>query len=325
MLPELFRIPGLNLPIYSYGLMLVIGFLLAAALAKFLARRAGLDAEVFVNAGIVALIAGVAGARLSHVLENWAVYTDASRSGWENFKAALDIRSGGLTFYGGFIFATPVVLLYGWLKKVPLLRGMDVVAPCVMVGLALGRVGCFLNGCCYGATCYVDAMPTVSYPFGSPAYVDHYHQGILPQSPPDELMIPLSEVGRTLVPREALPEHPELAAAAAGHRSAPTHPAQLYTTFNSLLIAAILVAFFSLAPAPGSVFGLMLILEGIARFILEMLRTEPAVIGTGTGTLAGLPPMSFSMVISIPLVVVGIVMMGVVRRFDPRRHTAVQA
>lgn len=320
MLPELFRIPGLDIPIFSYGLMMVIGFLLAATLAKFLARRAGLNAEVFVNAGIVALIAGVVGARLSHVLENWPVYTDASRSAWENFKAALDIRSGGLTFYGGFLFATPVVLLYGWYKKVPLLRGMDVVAPCVMVGLALGRVGCFLNGCCYGATCYTDAMPTVSYPFGSSAYVDHYHQGILPQSPPDELIVPLEGGGQTLVPREALPAHPELAAAAHGHRSAPTHPAQLYTTFNSLLIAAVLVAFFSLSPAPGSVFALMLILEGIARFILEMLRTEPAVIGAGTGTLTALPPMSFSMVISIPLVIVGAVMLVMTRRFDPRRR-----
>src|SRR5690606_38879448 len=102
MLPELFRIPGLNIPIYSYGLMLVVGFLLAAALAKFLARRAGLNPEVFINAGIIALIAGVVGARLSHVLENWSVYTDASRSVWENLKDAADIRSGGLTFYGGF-------------------------------------------------------------------------------------------------------------------------------------------------------------------------------------------------------------------------------
>ncbi len=320
MYPELFRIPGLNIPIFTYGLMMVIGFLLAAALAKFLARRAGLNAEVFVNAGIVALIAGVVGARLSHVLENWAVYTDPGRSAWENLKAAIDIRSGGLTFYGGFILATPVVLLYGWIKKVPLRRGMDVVAPCVMVGLALGRVGCFLNGCCYGATCYTDAIPTVTYPFGSPAYVDHYHQGILPKPPPPDLMVPLDNGGQILIPREHLPENKQLAAAAQGHHSAPTHPAQLYTTFNSLLIAAILVAFFSLSPAPGSVFALLLILEGIARFILEMLRTEPAVVGAGTGTWTFLPPLSFSMVVSVPLVIAGITMWLVFYRLDPRRR-----
>src|SRR5688500_15129122 len=78
MLQELFRIPGLDIPIFGYGLMLVIGFLAAAQLAKFLARRSGLDPEVFINAGLLALVSGVIGARLSHVLENLGQYTDPS-------------------------------------------------------------------------------------------------------------------------------------------------------------------------------------------------------------------------------------------------------
>ena len=321
MYPELFRIPGLDLPIYSYGLMLVIGFLLAAALARFLARRVGLDPEVFVNAGIVALIAGAAGARLSHVLENWDVYTNPARSFWANLGAAIDIREGGLTFYGGLIFATPIVMLYGWWKKVPLLRGMDIVAPCVLVGLGLGRVGCFLNGCCYGEVCYTPGVPTVSYPYGSPAYVDHYAQGRLPAPPPAELMIPLEDGSRTLVPREQLPVNPRFAQAAKGHLSAPTHPAQLYSTVTSLLLAGIMVTYFSLSPVPGSVFGLMLVLEGISRFILEMLRTEPAVVGTGTGTLTFLPPLSFSMVVSAILVIIGVIMWTALHLFHPDRRS----
>src|SRR5947207_11229188 len=103
MHPILFRIPGLGLPIYSYGVMLVIGFLLCLELAKFLARRVGIDPELFVNAGMIALVAGVIGARLSHVLENIHQYTDPHRTVWENFFDAVNIRSGGLTFYGGFI------------------------------------------------------------------------------------------------------------------------------------------------------------------------------------------------------------------------------
>src|SRR5689334_18877037 len=70
MLQELFRIPGLDLPIYSYGLMMVIGFLAAIQLAKYLATRSGLDPEIFINAGLLALVTGIIGARLSHVLEN---------------------------------------------------------------------------------------------------------------------------------------------------------------------------------------------------------------------------------------------------------------
>src|SRR4051812_41561018 len=147
MYPELFRIPGLNLPIYGYGVMLVIGFLLALELAKFLARRVGLDPELFVNCGLIGLISGIVGARLSHVIENWPTYSDPARTFAANFFDAVNIRSGGLTFYGGLILAFPACIAYGLIRKVPIRLGMDIIAPCVMVGLGIGRVGCFLNGC----------------------------------------------------------------------------------------------------------------------------------------------------------------------------------
>lgn len=95
-------------------------------------------------------MSGVAGARLSHVLENWSVYTDPHRTVLQNLWDAVNIRSGGLTFYGGFLLATPCTILYGIIKKVPIKTGMDIVAPCLMIGLGFGRIGCFLNGCCYG-------------------------------------------------------------------------------------------------------------------------------------------------------------------------------
>src|SRR5688572_11224891 len=109
MLPELFRIPGLDIPVYGYGLMMVIGFLVGMHVAKFLAARLGIDPEIFVNACLIALVAGVAGARLSHVLENFRQYTDPGRSAWANFRDAINIRSGGLTFYGGLLVAFPIV------------------------------------------------------------------------------------------------------------------------------------------------------------------------------------------------------------------------
>src|SRR5947199_8456136 len=99
MHPELFRLPIVHWPIYGYGVMLVIGFLLALELAKYLARRAGLDPELFVNAGLIALVAGIVGARLSHVLENWPTYTDAIRSYRANFWVEVHILRGGLESY----------------------------------------------------------------------------------------------------------------------------------------------------------------------------------------------------------------------------------
>ena len=297
MLQELFRIPGLDMPVYGYGLMMVVGFLLALELAKFLARRSGFDPEIFVNAGLIALVAGVVGARLSHVLENWSEFT-ASESFWTNLKHMANIRSGGLTFYGGLLLATPMCLLYGWYKRVPLRIGMDIIAPCVMVGLAFGRVGCFLNGCCYGAEC---AAPwAVTFPYHSNAYIDQWRAGEI-EAPAD--LVHADERGRRSLLDPALAaREPSLRAQAAASRSLPVHPAQLYSTFNALLIAAALVAFYTLPHVPGRVFALMFILKGITRFLLEMLRVEPPVLHVGGWGL------SFSMVISLCLLVGGIVM-----------------
>ncbi|MEO6434220.1 MAG: prolipoprotein diacylglyceryl transferase [Tepidisphaeraceae bacterium] len=243
MYQELFRIPYLNVPIYGYGVMLVVGFLLALELVKFLARRAGLDPEVCVNAGLIALVSGVIGARLSHVLENWQEFTRPDVGIGTNLWNAINIRSGGLTFYGGMILAFPVTLAYGIWKKMPLRRGMDIFAPCIMVGLGFGRIGCFLNGCCYGAQCDAGFPLGVHYPADSTPYLDQLHRGEI---------CPLAL------------------------HSLPVHPAQLYSTFTSLLVAAVLVSYFSLKPSPGRVMALMLMLEGVTRFLLELIRSEPA-------------------------------------------------
>jgi phosphatidylglycerol---prolipoprotein diacylglyceryl transferase len=304
MYPELFRLPIVHWPIYGYGVMLVLGFLLALELAKFLARRAGLDPELFVNAGLIALVAGIVGARLSHVIENWPTYSDSTRSFAANFFDAVNIRSGGLTFYGGLILAFPACVAYGLIKKVPIRVGMDIMAPCIMVGLGIGRVGCFLNGCCYGAECTANFPLAVTYPYHSNAYVEQYYHGELSeQQAPSELTIPDPARPRPLlIDPPAVHADAELSAIAKTARSLPVHPAQLYSTFTALLIAAILVCYFSLNPTPGRVMALMLMLEGTTRFLLEMLRAEPPVV-----TILG-HGWSLSMVLGVLLLLAGIVL-----------------
>ena len=181
-----FHIPFTNIPVYGYGVMLVVGFIAGMYLAQFLARRSKLDPEIFANAAILALVTGVAGARLSHVLENLHEYTNPEHTAWENFRNAINIREGGLTYYGGFLLAFPSLVLYGWWKRVPLPLGMDIIAPCVMVGLAFGRIGCFMNGCCYGAAC--DANLGVQFPYGSDAYITQFNQNKLEMPVPRELI-----------------------------------------------------------------------------------------------------------------------------------------
>ncbi len=336
MRPELFHIPGIDFTINSYGVVLIVGFLLALEVGKYLARRVGHDPEIYVNAGIVALIAGVIGARLSHVIENWPQYSDAADGFFGNLLEAVNLRSGGLTFYGGLIFAFPVVIAYGLLMKVPIRRGMDIVAPCVMIGLGIGRVGCFLNGCCYGATCNAHFPAAVTYPYGTMPYIEQYAERL--KDAPPELTVTtgldvrgqpkkrlvtreelrkgvieyrvLNEDGKVAIERVALPE--EARQAAAIDRSLPVHPSQLYSTLTALLIAAICVAYFSLRPAPGRVMALMLMLEGPTRFILEMLRSEPAVGAPGLNW-------SLSMYLGVLLFAAGVIMWFAMGYLDERK------
>jgi len=177
VLQELFRIPGLDLPVYGYGLMLVLGVWTAIEIGRRLAERVGVNGDHFVTMGLLALAAGVVGARLSHALENLDLYTRSDRSVWANLLAAVNIRGGGLTFYGGFLLATPTLIGYALWRKIPIRLGMDIVAPCLMIGLAFGRVGCLLNGCCWGQAC--DLPWAVQFPYGSPPYVGAFEDGDL--------------------------------------------------------------------------------------------------------------------------------------------------
>ncbi len=291
MLRELFRIPGTDFAVYSYGLMLVIAILAAVWLAKALARRRGMDPELFVNAGLLALVSGVVGARLSHVLENWSHYMNPSLDWSQRLWMMINIREGGLTYYGGFLLAFPVLVWYGVHKKVSVRVGMDVIAPCLMVGLAFGRIGCLLNGCCYGQE--YNGACAVTFPYYSDAYVEQVQKGEI--VPPRELLV--AEVGgqRLLKPDEAKGD-PELLTLMKQQHSRPVHATQVYSSITGFLIAGLLLVYMPFAVVPGSVFALMLMIEPVTRFLLEMLRVEPAVLG----------PMSLSMVLAIPQFVLGV-------------------
>ncbi|HEY2589347.1 MAG TPA: prolipoprotein diacylglyceryl transferase [Tepidisphaeraceae bacterium] len=303
-LPEF--LPGIGgAPIYGYGVMLVIGFFAAMELAKFLARRSRIDPEVFANAALIALVAGVVGARVSHVLENIGDYTRSDLSFTENLWNAINLRSGGLTYYGGFLLAFAAVLAYGFYKRVPIRVGMDIIAPCLMIGLGFGRIGCYLNGCCYGAETNVGWA--VQFPYHSDAYLEQAHNGEIrvPADLLDRNGQPMSidqiKADKTISPEQR--QH--LLDEAAQQHALAVHPAELYSTLTAWLIAAFLLAYFTMPHAPGRVFALMLIVEGISRFLLEEVRAEPVFTPFGKHIFG---TMSYSMVLSIPLVILGIIL-----------------
>jgi phosphatidylglycerol---prolipoprotein diacylglyceryl transferase len=323
----LFRLPDFlpgigGAPIYGYGVMLVIGFFASMELAKFLARRSKIDPELFANAALIALVAGVIGARLSHVLENIGDYTRSDLSFGQNLWNAINLRSGGLTYYGGFLLAFAAVLGYGIYKRVPIRLGMDIIAPCLMIGLGFGRIGCYLNGCCYGAETSVGWA--VEFPYHSDAYLEQAHDGKIriPSELLDQNGQPLSieqiQTDRTMSPERR--QH--LLDLAATQHALPVHPAELYSTFTAWLIAAFLLAYFTMPHAPGRVFALMLIIESISRFLLEEVRAEPVFTPFGKHLFG---TMSYSMVLSIPLLLLGIALWIIFGRIARREAGALPA
>jgi phosphatidylglycerol:prolipoprotein diacylglycerol transferase len=214
----------------------------------------------------------------------------------------INLSSGGLTYYGGFILAFIVLVWYGRKKKVPLPLAMDIIAPCLMIGLGFGRIGCFLNGCCEGAVC---PQPyAVTFPYFSNPYLDQYRKGQLAGKVPKELIRFDGNRLRLISPADAK-DNPQLLALMKQQRSLPVHAAQLYSTITCFMLAALLVAYFSMPHLAGRVFALMLMLEGLTRFILEMLRVEPGVIGN----------FSLSMIIGLMLVGMGAILWIVFGRF----------
>ena len=156
---------GLSLTprIYGYGLMLVLGFISGIWLAHWRAKRMGENPETVTVVGILSLVGGILGARLAFVIQNWSQFADSPRG----LGALIDVTSGGLIYYGGVVLGTLMVVVYLRCKGISIRRYLDIVAVSLMVGLAFGRAGCFLNGCCYGGRCSSDWALATHFPMYS--------------------------------------------------------------------------------------------------------------------------------------------------------------
>lgn len=143
MHPTLFRIPILNLPLRTYGLMMVIGFLVGAFFVMKRASREGMNPDRVFNLVFYIFFSGIIGARIFFVLTNLEIYR-------YNPVGILKVWDGGLVWYGGLITAALFGLLYIKRVRLPVLKLGDIIMLGVALGLVFGRLGCFSAGCCYG-------------------------------------------------------------------------------------------------------------------------------------------------------------------------------
>jgi phosphatidylglycerol:prolipoprotein diacylglycerol transferase len=256
----------------SYTVLVAFGFLLATTMGAVWARRVGHNPDVIVDLGLGAVVLGLVGARLLHVFADGYFWdyvhlcTDPSKVAWPVMQseclhqldglwdaqakvcrpkqadcwAWAQIWGGGLTFYGGFIAAS---LGAWWLfrrDRFSLWKGLDMGGMMVPIGLGVGRLGCTLVGCCFGAVCHLPWA--LDFPGHSPASEWQF--------------------------REHLLDTPYAAAL-------PVHPTQLYESFAALAISAFTILYVhGRKRYDGQVFVVFLVLYAAARAVIELWRSD---------------------------------------------------
>lgn len=242
MFPTLVELGPIKL--HSYGLMLATAFLVGVALVRREGKKAGIDAEMIADLAFWTLLVGLLGSRIAHILLYPRLYEWNDPLGWIAFWR------GGLVFQGALL-AIPFVYWYLRRKNVDFWTFADIAVCYIPLGHAIGRLGCFLNGCCYGKRSEVWwAIPFRRVPFdlskepvGSPPYLDHCE-------------------------RFGLSYWED-------KWSYPIHPTQLYSVIGLLLIFGLLMVLRKRRSLfRGFVLPTYMMLYGVMRFIVEFFRGD---------------------------------------------------
>jgi phosphatidylglycerol:prolipoprotein diacylglycerol transferase len=236
MRPILFVVPGWELAVHSYGVMILLACFAALAIGVWRARRENIDTNVVYELATWLFLGGVVGAR--------GVYVLSHLGSIHHFADIFLSWKGGNVFYGCILGGLGGSIAYWYRRPFPFWVMTDVAAPAVAIGIAIGRIGCFLNGCCYGAVCH---QPwAVCFPAGSHAWTHQVDAGWIS---------PLAIY------------------------SLPVHPTQLYGSSAGFVLLVLLLAHFSRRRRPGEVMALLMIVYPLTRWPLESLRgDEPAIL-----------------------------------------------
>lgn len=249
MFPDLFKLPFTSVTLNSYGSLLAIAFITGLFVMSRLAKRDGLPQERVYDLGLWVLASSLIGSKLLMIITEWDVYY---RDHPGQIFSLDFFRSGGV-FYGGFVGALLASVIAMRIYKLPWWRTADAFAPGIAIGQAIGRLGCYSAGCCWGE-------PTTS-----------------------ALGVQFKERGHeitgvpTIVAHLTDPVQREVWANKLGGLLAPLklHPVQLYETGATFLIFLILLAVTGRRRFHGQVMLVYALLYAIARFTIEFWRDDP--------------------------------------------------
>jgi phosphatidylglycerol:prolipoprotein diacylglycerol transferase len=240
----LFTMPGIGFSLHGFSLMMLLACFGALGIAFWRARREGIDSEAVSGLAVWLISGGFIGARLMYVTQ----HPETVQHLGDVFK----IWQGGIVFYGCIMGGLIGSVIYWRRHPFPFLAMADAVAPALAVGSALGRVGCFLNGCCYGAR--TNLPLAVCFPAGSPPWVRHFKLGLIPPTSGWSLAV---------------------------------HPTQLYAALDGLALLGLLTWFYPRRRRDGEVMALLMVAYPVLRFINESLRAdEPAIVAGLTAAQA---------------------------------------
>ncbi len=233
------RLAWNSVPVFGYGVMVLLGFLAATWFGQFRARQEGLDPEIVFSATFATLLCGVIGGRALYATQHRAEVFSGVDSLGEFLFAAVNISNGGLTLIGAMLGGAVGYFSICRKRRVPPLMLLDVLAPSIFIGVGFGRIGCLLYGCCFGDP---STLPwAIRFPSESAAFKTLVARGFV--SPDADLCMPL-------------------------------HPTQIYSSFNAFLLAGLVWAYYPFRRHVGSAFALGLICYPITRFFIEFLRAD---------------------------------------------------
>ncbi|HLN26961.1 MAG TPA: prolipoprotein diacylglyceryl transferase family protein [Gemmataceae bacterium] len=320
----LFRIPiridgwlPNGIPIYGFGAMLFLTFLLVTWLACRRAAKEGISKEFMQDLAMWLFIGGIVGARLSSVILEGVPL-------WQFFM----IWDGGLILYGSIIGGLLTYLVFYFLvirrRGISAWKLTDAAVPCFALGICLGRIGCLLNGCCYGSVACPDC-PQIHFPFSSPARLVLVQEGLQtaagfsmddnaadrrsvgavdPNSPAARSGLQAGDVivqadGQPIASYKELQDYlgrnwprgkndlaltvkrgpNEVNLPSFRPLTLGLHPTQLYESISMLLLFGLLLAYYPFRRNPGELAGIVMAGYGIHRYLNELLRADPRPIG----------------------------------------------
>ncbi|MBI4244176.1 MAG: prolipoprotein diacylglyceryl transferase [Planctomycetes bacterium] len=310
MWPTVIKIPFLGIPINTYGLAIMIGFLLAVWVWLKRVKQAGFSVDFALDVSIIVMLSGLVGGKIASVITNYSAYQNEiavfnffdgkldplgslagliplivflflNRSKQVNFfnkikgisiwtlicviagmRISYVLRNSsefnydffkkwqaGFALYGGLIVGMIAGIVYARWKKQPVLKLLDIAAPAILLGIAIGRIGCFASGCCYGLPCdeknpqaWCVKFPKGDSREGTAVFARHRQLNLVTDQ--DQF-------------------------------SKPVHPTQLYETVACLFGFFLLSFIWKKQFFDGLIVSLMGMFYSVWRFINEFIRDDP--------------------------------------------------